>query len=117
MFQVATPIVIFVYVIFAFFGAAIGAVSGILFSVIFKLRAQGIVKDALFGAIGFVLTVIGCAVIPWPRNTISESVGPGLTVQTTMDRFQHPYIAAIIIAAALPALHQLFRLKRAGRKK
>jgi hypothetical protein len=117
MFEIGPAAIAFGYIVIALLGATIGAVSGILFSLIFKLRVRGIVKDALFGAIGSVLTVIGCAVIPWPRNTISESVGPGLTVQTTMNRFQHPYIAAIIVAATLPALHQLFRFKRAGHQK
>jgi hypothetical protein len=112
MFQVSPIVVIFGYFVIAVLGSIIGALSGMLVSRIFKIRIHGITKDAFFGAIGAVTTVIGCAIVPWPRNTISESLGAGLRVETTMNRFQHPYLLAAIVAAVLAALHQFIRFKQ-----
>jgi len=112
MFQVSPILVIFEYVVIAALGSMIGALSGVLVSKAFRLRTQGITKDAFFGAIGAVVTVILCAIAPWPRNTISESLGAGLQVETTMNRFQHPYLLAAIVAIILAALHQFIRFKQ-----
>jgi len=118
MFQVAPSVVILGYAAIAIFGFFVGLLSGILFSRILKLGAEGIVKDAFLGAIGSVFTVIGCAVIPWSSNTVFQSLGPNVRLETTVNRFQHPYIAATIVAVIFPALHQLvrFRRLRSGRK-
>jgi hypothetical protein len=77
-------------------GSSIGTLSGILVSMILKQRAQGIVGDAFLGLTGFVIILIG------------------FDQGTTMNRLQHPFIAAVIVASALPALHQLFRFKHLG---
>jgi H+/Cl- antiporter ClcA len=104
------------YVVIAVLGGIIGILAGILFSLILKTGVQRVVNDAFIGAIGSVVTVIGCSIVPWPRNTTSEPLAPGLKVETTMNRFQHPYIAAIIIAIMLPALHQWIRARRVRSK-
>jgi DMSO reductase anchor subunit len=116
MFQVAPSVVVFGYIVIAFVGAVLGTGSGMLLWAILKHRTHWGVTDALLGAIGAVLTVTACAIVPLPRNTVSRSVGPGLTVETALNRFQHPYIAAIIVALALPALRQLFVIKRVDQR-
>jgi hypothetical protein len=112
MFQVAPVVVIFLYLVIAAVGAIVGTAAGLTFSSIFRSGLEGVGKDAVLGAVGSVLTVIGSAVLPWPRNTVFERLGPGVVAQSTLNRFQHPYVAAVVIALALPALHQFFVFKR-----
>jgi hypothetical protein len=72
---------------------------------------RGVIVDTLLGALGSAATVIGCAIVPWPRNTVSQSVAQGLRVETTLNRFQHPYIAATVAAVILPVVHELVRVR------
>jgi uncharacterized membrane protein YeaQ/YmgE (transglycosylase-associated protein family) len=115
VFQVSPILAVFGYLVIAVLGSIIGVLSGMLASKVFKLRMQGITKDAFTGAIGSVAAVIACAVVPWPRNTISESLGAGLRVETIMNRFQHPYLLATLVAVIVPALHQFIRFRKARR--
>jgi len=114
VFQLAPGAVVLAYVLVALLGAIVSVLSGALISTVFKLRKQRSVRYALLGSVGSVLTVILSATIPWPWNTLSTSLGPGVRLETAMDRFQHPYIAAIVVAIVLPALDQLIRSKRAS---
>jgi len=115
VFQVPPILIVFGYVVIAVPGSIIGVLSGMPASRIFRLRMQGITKDAFLGAIGSVAAVIACAVVPWPRNTTSEPLGAGLRVETTMNRFQHPYLLATLVAVMIPALHQFIRFRKARR--
>lgn len=118
MFQVAPIVVVLGYIVIGALGGIIGTLAGVAFYMVLKIGLRGAIKDAFLGAIGSVATVIGCAIVPWPRNTVSQSLGSGLHVETTLDRFQHPYIAATVVSVILPVVHQLFRLRleRTGRK-
>ena len=113
MFEVAPIVIFFEYLVIAILGAVIALVFGVIWSTILKLRIQEVTRDALLGAFGSVVTVIACAIVPFPRNTISRSLGPGLIVQTTLNRFQHPYALATVVTIILPALHHFLRLKSA----
>jgi H+/Cl- antiporter ClcA len=112
MFQVSPVVVVFGYIVIAAVGGIIGTLAGMAFSTVLKIGIRGAAKDAFLGAIGFVATVIGCAIIPWPRNTVSQSFGPGLHVETTLNRFQHSYIAATVVAVILPVVRGLLRCRR-----
>jgi len=118
MFQAAPTAVILGYLVIAVVGAMIAILSGVLLATVLKVGVHGapVVKDAFLGATGSVITTIACATIPWPRNTVTTTLESGLRVETTMNRFQHPYIAAITVAIVVAALHQLIRFKhgRAG---
>jgi uncharacterized membrane protein YeaQ/YmgE (transglycosylase-associated protein family) len=89
MFQVARSVELVAYVVFATLGLIIGVVAGALASITLKLPVQGMIKDAFLGAIGFLIV--------W------------LIITTT--RYQHPFVAATIVAVILPACHQFVRLK------
>ena len=94
MFPVSLSVSIVGFLEIVIIGLAIGALSGFLVSIILKQRVQEIVKDALLGLIGFVIALTGFDQV------------------TTTSRFQHPFIAAGIIAVIPRALHQWFRFKR-----
>ncbi len=113
MFQTAPTVVILGYLVIAGVGAMITILAGVLLSVVLKIGVRGtaVVKDALLGAIGSVITFIACATIPW-RSTVITTLESGLRVETTANRFQHPYVAAMAIAIFLSVLHQLIRFKR-----
>lgn len=113
MFRVEPLVIFLTYVLIAIAGLVLGVVSGLIFGRVFKLQLHGAeyAKTALLGAIGAVGTVIGCAIIPWPRNTVSTTLGTGIQLESTMNRFQHPYAAAIIIAIFFPAFHQFIRAR------
>jgi len=116
MFQLAPGAVVLGYVAIALLGAVVAVLTGALISTALKRRIQGAVvaKDALLGAMGSIITVILCATIPWPRNTETTILGSDIRVETSMSRFQHPYIAAVIVAIVLPAIHRFIRSKGAG---
>jgi hypothetical protein len=112
MFQVGPIVVVLGYIVIAAVGGIIGTLAGVAFSTVLKIGLRGVTKDAFLGAIGSVASVIGCAIVPWPRNTVSQSLGPGLHLETTLNRFQHPYIAATVVAVILPVVHEVFRHRR-----
>ncbi len=92
MFPVDRSFVYVAYLQCAVIGLTIGVLSGILTSIVAKLRIRGpaIAIDALIGAIGSVVA----ADVLW-------RVG-----------FGHNFIAALAVSAVLPVLHHLSRLRR-----
>jgi hypothetical protein len=98
-------------VAYAFGGIAMGAVTGILFSRLFRLKIQGIFKDGVLGSFGFLLGFIGTAFVPWPENTITYYVGQTLVTET-MNRYQHPGRVGIVLAILLPLMRELYRFIR-----
>jgi hypothetical protein len=111
------PFVVAIYLAaYALAGMAIGALSGWLFSLGAKCGRQGIVRDAFLGSFGFLAGFFACIFMPFPRNTIVESLPGGGTVATTMHTYQHPERAAVAVAVLLPLLHELYRLKRGPNK-
>ena len=113
MFPVAPAFVILTFLVIAVAGAMVAVLSGVLLSAVLRLGFRGavVLKDALLGAAGSVVTVIACFVLPWPRNTVTTRLGPGVHVETTMSRFQHEYIAAMVIVIIFTVFHQVTRLK------
>ena len=94
----------------------IGLLGGFLLSRVLKLEKTGLWKDGLLGGLGGVGGFIAAIKIPWPENTMSAVASDGKVVQTTMHQFQHPFVVAYIFAAALPLLHQLYRLRQQRQK-
>jgi len=78
----------------AIIGLALGLGSGILTSVIMKLRIRGqaMAVDAILGAAGAVITTD----VLWRLG------------------FQYNFVVAVMVALALPALHHGFRPKPLG---
>jgi hypothetical protein len=110
----ASPIVVAVFlVIYAVAGAAIGALTGWVASLITKRGLKGMLRDASLGSFGFLLVLVGCIFMPWPRNTIVEKLEGGGSVATTMNTYQHPERVAIVVAILLPVLYEFYRFKRA----
>jgi uncharacterized membrane protein YeaQ/YmgE (transglycosylase-associated protein family) len=116
VFPVSPIVFVMYFVVYAVAGMAIGALSGWLASLITKCGPKGVVRDAFLGSLGFLVGFIACVSIPWPRNTVVEQLGGGMSVGTTMDRYQHPERVAVVMAVLLPLLHELYRLKRTRSK-
>jgi hypothetical protein len=89
---------------------AIGALTGILVSRVFRLKIHGILKDGLLGSFGFLLGQIGTLFVPWPANTITYYVGQTLVTETA-NRYQHPERVGIVVAIILPLLREIYRFK------
>jgi hypothetical protein len=96
LFPISSSVAIVGFLEVVIIGLAVGAFSGLLFSIILKQRARGVGIDSFFGLIAFVI-----ALIVEDRFTI-------------MSRFQHPFVMAGIVAVIPPALHQWFRFKGRG---
>ena len=77
-----------------------------------KGDSRGLGKDAFLGGVGFFVGYIGCAYLPWPKNTVVEVLKGGGSVTTTMNRYQHPARVAVVVAVLLPLLHEIYRYKR-----
>ena len=101
--------------LYAIVGLAIGELSGWLISLITKCGPTGVWVDAVLGAFGAVVGFLGCAFVPWPRNTVATPLLGGGKVETTMSSYQHPERVAIVMAVVLPLMYEMYRLKRANR--
>jgi uncharacterized membrane protein YjjB (DUF3815 family) len=99
---------IYGYVAIAVVGLLIGSFTGFLISIVLKPHVRTLLKDALLGALGSTIGFFVSDNMPWPRNTVTTSIGDHGVSQITMNRFQYPEIVAFAVAALLPVLHQLF---------
>jgi hypothetical protein len=92
MFPVPESFGYVVYPEFAVFAIFISGVSGVLVSMILKLRVRGnaIAKDAFLGATASVITVYALGHLG----------------------FEYSFVTAILVAVLLPALHEFYRYKR-----
>lgn len=109
MFPVGPEFVAIALFIACTIGALFGALCGLICSLLLRLDLRGIWKDALLGVVAVPAALFLVFVIPWPENTINTEIGGGGQMQETMSRFQHPFLAAFVLAALLPALRQLYR--------
>jgi len=107
------PVVVITVIACAIGGATIGALTGWLTSLTTKCGPKGLWKNASLGSFGFLAGFLVCACVPWPTNTVVGRLEGGGMVATTMNRYQHPERVAVAIAILLPALHELYRFKRA----
>jgi hypothetical protein len=90
-----------------------GVLSSLLSSLILRLGLRGTWKDAFLGAIAVPIGMFLVFITPWPENTIHTPNGGGGEMRVTMHTFQHPFVAAFVLAAILPALRSLYRLRQA----
>lgn len=85
-------------------GAAIGVLSGWLTTLATKSGKPRIWKDALFGALVFLIGLIGTIKITiymqWPENTTTEHLIGG----------------GVGIAVILPFFHEFYRSSQAGKR-
>jgi hypothetical protein len=109
MFPVPWPVIALFVVAYAAVGLTVGAATGWLISLYRPEVQRKILTDAILGSLGFVAGFFGCAFVPWPQNTVVEQLSGGATVATTMSRYQHPELVAVVIAVVLPLLYELFR--------
>jgi uncharacterized membrane protein YeaQ/YmgE (transglycosylase-associated protein family) len=116
MIPIPWSIVVVFFVLYAVAGTWIGALSGWLGTWIMKRDSRGLEKDAFLGAFGFLAGMIGCAYMPWPKNTVVEVLKAGIVTTTTMNRYQHPARVGVVMAVLLPLLHELYRYKRTRTK-
>lgn len=96
MFPVSWPLLVIFLLMHALAGMAVGALTGWLVCLVGKVRPSALVADGLLGIFGYFAGFAGCVVV-WPKNTISYGTGP------------NPEWAAVIVAALLPLLNELYR--------
>lgn len=114
MFTVPWFVVALYLAAYAIAGMAIGTATGWVTSRRTKCVRQGIWKDAFLGSLGFLAGFIGCMLIPWPTNTVVDSLEGGGSVLTTMNRYQHPLPVAVFLAVLFPFFRGLYRWKKLG---
>jgi hypothetical protein len=112
MFPVAPFVVIIAYSGFAILGAMIGVVGGWLISLMTKCGPQGILRNAGFGALGFMIGFLACIFISYPRYVITYRFERGTAVTSTTDTCRHPERVAVVMAVLLPLTHEVFRLRQ-----
>ena len=93
-------------------GAGIGAVVGLIVSLITRRGPRAIGWDALLGAVGVVVGLIGTPLMPWHQNTITERLPGGGTSISTENTYQYTERVAFVLVILLPLLFELFRLWR-----
>jgi hypothetical protein len=92
------PLVALFLLLHALAGMAIGALTGWVVCLVAKIRPVALVPDGVLGAVGYFAGFIGCVLV-WPKNTITYGNGP------------NPEWAAVVGAALLPLLNELYRGK------
>ena len=116
MFEIAPVIVIIGVSGLCLVGALVGLFSGVLVSLILKVRLRGTWKDALLGAIAIPVGLFLAFLIPWPENTVRRSTVGGGEMEITMRTFQHPVAAALGLALLLPVVRIGYRSWRSRQK-
>jgi hypothetical protein len=92
------PIVALFLLLHALAGMAIGALTGWIVCLIAKIRPRALVVDVILGAFGYFAGFTGCVLV-WPKNTMTYGTGP------------NPEWVAVVGAALLPLLNELYRWK------
>jgi hypothetical protein len=92
------PIFALFLLLHALAGMAIGALTGWVVCLVAKIRPRALVADLFFGTFGYFAGFTGCVLV-WPKNTITYGTGP------------NPEWAAVVGAALLPLLNELYRRK------
>jgi hypothetical protein len=87
-------------------GAAIGAITGWLASLVFKCEQRKILKDACLGSLGFLVGFFACVFLPWHENTISYYLEGGTKVTSTMNIYQYPERVAVLAGGLLARLYE-----------
>jgi MFS family permease len=95
-------------------GMAIGALSGFLTSAILRTRPRRLMRNATIGSAALVGGLFGCSLVPYD-NTISYTISSGVTVSSTDNHYQHPWRIALLLAVALPLIHEVHRSVRGRR--
>ncbi len=111
MFPISYPVAFLFLIVYALAGLATGTLTGLFVSILLRMERRGIFKDALLGSLGFLAGIIGCAFLPWPKNTITYYVGQTL-VQSTASRYQHPVRVAFFAAVLPPLVRELYHFRR-----
>jgi hypothetical protein len=113
MFPVPASFVVITFGGACVIGAVFGLLSGLLSSLILRLGLRGTWKDALLGAIAVPIGFFLAVITPLPQQTFYTPLSGGGEIEETVSRFQHPFLAAFILAAILPALRSLYRFRQA----
>ena len=92
------PIVALFLLLHALAGMAIGALTGWVVCLVAKTRPRALGADLFLGAFGYFAGFEGCVLL-WPKNTMTYGIGP------------NPEWAAVVGAALLPLLNELYRWK------
>jgi hypothetical protein len=79
-------------------GMAIGALIGWVVCLVVKIRPTALGADLFLGAFGYFAEFMGCVLL-WPKNTMTYGIGP------------NPEWAAVVGAALLPLLNEIYRRK------
>jgi hypothetical protein len=95
------PIVALFLLLHALAGMAIGAITGWVFCLVAKIRPRALVADLFLGTVGYLAGFTACVLV-WPKNTMTYGTGP------------NPEWAAVVGAALLPLLNELYRRKTRG---
>jgi MFS family permease len=111
MFPISYHLAFLFLIVYALAGLATGTLTGFFISIILRMERRELFKDALLGSLGFLTGVIGCALVPSPKNTITYYVGQTL-VQSTASRYQHPVRVAFFAAVVLPLVRELYHFRR-----
>lgn len=92
------PIVALFLLLHVLAGMAIGALTGWVVCLVAKIRPRALVADLFLGTFGYFAGFTGCVLL-WPKNTMTYGIGP------------NPEWAAVVGAALLPLLNELYRRK------
>ena len=115
------PVPPIVYVVFVLLycaaGLTIGAACGWLVSFASRSNRSKVRHDSAFGLLGFWIGFFGAIYMSWHENTVIERLAGGGIETTTMNSYQHPVRVAIVVAALLPILYEIYRLRQARKQR
>jgi uncharacterized membrane protein YeaQ/YmgE (transglycosylase-associated protein family) len=94
------PVAVGIYFVFVdvLFAMVIGVLTGAVASFCLRVHRSGIVKNGLFGSLGFFVGY-GACIVASPHNTSATNPGP------------NPYLFALVGAVFLPLLRVVYQYK------
>jgi uncharacterized membrane protein YjjB (DUF3815 family) len=98
MISISWPLLLIFLLMHALAGMAVGALTGWVVCLVAKIRPRALIADGVLGTFGYFAGFTGCVLV-WPKNTITYGTGT------------NPEWAAVLGAALLPLLNELYRRK------
>ena len=92
------------------FAAVLGAAVGMLACLVSKFKWLSLIIDAGLGPAGYLFGVVVTLQIHWPNTHTYPTAGGGFMTET-LPFYPHPARIGFIVAACLPLIYELLRLK------
>ena len=105
-------LVFLIILAYATFGAIVSSLVGLVVSSVLRVGTGGIKRDAILGAVGFPLAVVGLGMMPWPCHDETHWEDGTMLTGHFAPCFPHPFISSLVVVILISIAHEWFRFRR-----